>query len=59
MILSNIDDAIFEKTAVLLKVEFDDIITAQQVGSYKPSLKNFQYALEKSGVNKLQLLHIA
>ena len=59
VIISNIDDAIFRKTARLLQVEFDDIITAQQAGSYKPSQNNFKYAIQKLGIDKSNLLHIA
>jgi len=59
VIISNIDDDIFEKTAKLLQVKFDAVITAQQAGSYKPSVNNFLYAIGKLGINNSQLLHIA
>jgi 2-haloacid dehalogenase len=59
VIISNIDDAIFEKTAELLRVKFDAVITAQQAGSYKPAVNNFLYAIEKLGINNSKLLHIA
>lgn len=59
VILSNIDDALFDNTAELLQIEFDDVITAHQVGSYKPSLNNFESAIMKLGINKSELLHIA
>ena len=49
-ILSNVDDEIFRHTSKLLEVPFDEIITAQQVGSYKPSLENFRHALDRLGV---------
>jgi 2-haloacid dehalogenase len=42
-----------------LGVAFDDVITAQQVRSYKPSLKNFQVALASLGAASQNVLHIA
>lgn len=59
VILSNIDDAMFAQSNRHLGVEFDEIITAQQVGSYKPARRNFHVALERLGVPKTQILHVA
>jgi len=59
VIISNIDDLMFAETNVLLQVTFDDIITAQQVGSYKPALHNFHVALARLGVPLQQVLHVA
>ena len=59
IILSNIDDALFARTASHLQVKFTDIITAQQVGSYKPSPENFRFALNRLGVPASQILHVA
>ena len=59
VILSNIDNAMFAETNRRLEVEFDDIITAQQVGSYKPSHANFQYMLARLRVPREQVLHVA
>lgn len=58
-IISNIDDAMFSETNALLQVTFDDIITAQQVGSYKPALDHFHVALARLGVPPQQVLHVA
>ncbi len=58
-IISNIDDDLFALTEKQLQVKFDWVITAEQVKSYKPSLKNFRYAIEKIGVSPDQILHIA
>ena len=44
-----------------LDVTFDKIITAQDVGSYKPNLRNFEVllaSLADFGLNKDQLLHV-
>ncbi len=58
-IISNIDDDLFSATQKKLQVEFDVIVTAQQVRSYKPSLENFQEALRRSKLKKEQILHAA
>jgi len=58
-VISNIDDDLFALTARHLQVEFDWIITAEQVKSYKPSLSNFEYAIEKIGVPLDRILHVA
>ena len=59
VIISNIDDDLFAQSAQLLGVEFDDVITAQRVGAYKPSPKNFHVALDRIGVPHEQVLHVA
>ena len=53
------DDDLFAHTAKKLRVEFDDVITAQQCGSYKPSLNNFRIAAKRVGVPKSKWLHVA
>ncbi len=40
-------------------VEFDEVVTAEQVGCYKPSLKNFQVAFERLGHGPDGILHVA
>ena len=63
VIVSNVDRASFARSNQKLGVEFDRIITAQDVGSYKPSLRNFEYALadlERTfGTRKADILHTA
>jgi len=56
-IISNVDDDLFAVTQKKLGVNFDVIVTAQQVESYKPSHKNFQEAMRRSGLKKEELLH--
>ena len=58
-IISNIDDDLFAYTAKKLQVEFDWIITAEQVKSYKPSLQNIEVAIGRMGISPEQLLHVA
>ncbi len=58
-IISNVDDDLFALSQKRLKVNFDWIITAQQVSAYKPSHQNFEFALQKIGFPKTQILHVA
>jgi 2-haloacid dehalogenase len=58
-IISNVDDDLFAYTAKHLQVEFDWVVTAEQVKSYKPSERNFQVALEKIGLPSEKILHVA
>ncbi len=58
-VISNVDDDLFARTAEKLQVPFDWVITAQQVGSYKPSLRNFRRAIEVMGVPRQKILHVA
>jgi 2-haloacid dehalogenase len=56
-IISNTDDDLFAQTARHLKVSFDDVITAEQAGAYKPSLAMFRLALKRLGVAPERVLH--
>ncbi|MCF3934613.1 haloacid dehalogenase type II [Acuticoccus sp. M5D2P5] len=62
VILSNVDNRGFAASNTRLGVEFDAIYTAEDVGSYKPSDRNFEYMLEKLatiGIEKADILHTA
>jgi 2-haloacid dehalogenase len=58
-IISNIDDDLFALSAKRLQVPFDHVVTAEQVGSYKPSHNNFNRAIEIIGLPKDKILHVA
>lgn len=61
-ILSDIDRDSFSGSQRRLGVQFDAIFTAQEIGSYKPNPRNFEYMLEKLetlGVNKRHILYVA
>ena len=58
-IISNTEDELFADTAKHLQVEFDWIITAEQVKSYKPSPRNFEFAIQRMGISPDKLLHVA
>jgi 2-haloacid dehalogenase len=59
VILSNIDDDLFAGTSERLGIVFDEVITAQQVGSYKPSAENFRFALDRLGIGTDRVVHVA
>jgi 2-haloacid dehalogenase len=59
VILSNIDDDLLAQTMRYLYVEFDEVITAQQVRSYKPGKAHFETALTRLGAPRESVLHVA
>ena len=62
VILSNVDNESFAASNARLGVEFDGIYTAEDVGAYKPSDRNFHYMLDKLqtlGCAKETVLHTA
>jgi 2-haloalkanoic acid dehalogenase type II len=61
-VLTNCDDDLFAASNVRLGVEFDWIVTAQEVGSYKPDERNFAALtarLAADGVGQDRILHVA
>jgi 2-haloalkanoic acid dehalogenase type II len=62
IILSNVDRESFAASNEKLGVEFDLIITAEDVGAYKPSPQNFEAllaAIAGIGLARGELLHVA
>ena len=62
IILSNVDRESFAGSNKRLQVTFDAIVTAQDVGSYKPSPRNFKALFAKRaelGIADGKLLHVA
>jgi 2-haloacid dehalogenase len=58
-VISNIDNDLFAHTARHLRVGFDHVITAQEVGAYKPSLRNFEVAEQRIQLPRNEWLHAA
>jgi 2-haloalkanoic acid dehalogenase type II len=59
-ILSNVDRASFAKSSRHLGVGFDVIVTAEDVGSYKPNQQNFLDLFERLELeDRSSLLHVA
>lgn len=62
VILSNVDRESFRGSNARLAVEFDAIYTAEDIGSYKPDPRNFEYLVSKlaaKGYGKKDILHTA
>jgi 2-haloalkanoic acid dehalogenase type II len=63
VILSNVDHASFARSRERLGVQFDRVITAQDIGSYKPDPRNFQFAIDDLrrtfGTEPREILHTA
>ena len=61
-ILSNVDNASFKGSNRRLEVTFDAVYTAQDIGSYKPNRRNFEFMLARLaelGFEKTDILHVA
>lgn len=62
VILSNVDRESFRHSAARLGVELDAVYTAEEIGSYKPDPRNFQYMLDRLadlGIERADILHTA
>jgi 2-haloacid dehalogenase len=58
-VITNCDEDLFAGSKRRLGIEFDWIVTAESVGSYKPNPRNFTIALERIGVPGERVLHVA
>ena len=58
-VITNCNDDLFAASARRLGADFDFVITAQQVGGYKPSLRNFEVAFERIDRPRDRILHVA
>ena len=62
IILSNVDRNSFAASNRRLAVTFTSILTAEDIGSYKPSPRNFEALLaelDRLGIDRKRLLHVA
>ena len=61
--LTNCDRLSYMGSNARLEIEWDAIYTAQDIGCYKPSLRNFDYTFERArrelGVLPHEILHVA
>src|SRR5688572_8106616 len=58
-VITNCDDDLFAASNERLGVEFDWIVTAQQLRSYKPAERNFTLAFDRIGLPRDHILHVA
>lgn len=62
VVVSNVDRASLAQTQEKLRVSFDAVVTAEEVGAYKPDLKMFHRALAvvaQWGIRPRDVLHVA
>ncbi len=62
VVLTNTDNLSFSGSNARLGVAFDGVYTAEDIGSYKPDDRNFEYMIEmlaRQGVQKHEILHTA
>jgi 2-haloacid dehalogenase len=57
-IVSNVDRDLFTETEAQLGVRFDEVVTADQVGSYKPGPAHLVEACRRLGLARDQVLHV-
>jgi 2-haloacid dehalogenase len=58
-VITNCDDDLFAGSNARLDVDFDWVVTAQHVGAYKPSHRNFDRAFETIDAPRERILHVA
>ena len=62
-VLSNVDRESFDRSNLKLGITFDGVYTAEEIGTYKPTLKNFEYMLSRlklnHGLEHYDVLHVA
>ena len=61
-VLTNTDNASFAHSNAKLDVDFDGAYTAEDIGSYKPDPRNFDFMIEtlaRRGIDKGEILHTA
>ena len=59
VIVTNSDDAHAARLVNNLKAPFDVVITAEQMGVYKPRLRAFEYMLDKLGAAPDEIVHVS
>jgi len=59
IVISNIDDELFDLTNANLGINFDHVVTAGQVKAYKPDPRMFTTAVERIGLPQSRILHVA
>lgn len=58
-VISNVDEALFARTAERLGVEFDLVVTAERARAYKPDPRPFEMAIAALETDPGRVLHVA
>lgn len=56
-LITNTDNDIIKESVKQIPFEFDDIVTAEMAGAYKPSHKGFKLSQERLGLTEKDILH--
>ncbi|MDD5921748.1 MAG: haloacid dehalogenase type II [Eubacteriales bacterium] len=56
-LITNTDNDIIKESVKQIGVEFDDIVTAEMAGAYKPSYKGFELSQKRLGLTAHDILH--
>jgi 2-haloacid dehalogenase len=59
VIVTNSDDAFASRLVENLAAPFEVVITAEQMGVYKPRLRAFEYMLDQLGVAPDEIVHVS
>jgi 2-haloacid dehalogenase len=59
VIVTNTDDAHASRLVENLQAPFEVVITAEQMGVYKPRLAAFEYTFDKLGVTPGEIVHVS
>jgi 2-haloacid dehalogenase len=58
-VVSNVDLDLFERTRHRIGVKLDEVVTADQIQSYKPAPAHFREALARLGLPAERVVHVA
>jgi 2-haloacid dehalogenase len=58
-VITNCDDDLFAASRRRLGVDFDWVVTAEEARSYKPCERNFELMLERIGLPRERIVHVA
>jgi 2-haloacid dehalogenase len=58
-VITNCDDDLFAASARRLGITFNEVVTAQQAGAYKPSHRGFELMFERLAIPRDRILHVA
>jgi FMN phosphatase YigB (HAD superfamily) len=58
-VVSNVDGDLFEAARRTLGVKLDEVVTAEDVRSYKPAPAHFREALRRLGLPAERVVHVA
>ena len=58
-VLTNCDDDLFAETQQSFLLPFDEVVTAERVRDYKPSISHFRYFMRTTGATPETWVHVA